>query len=370
VTDVTFVTSTLAVGGAEKHLRQLAPRLRQHGFEPAVITLRHEGRFFDELRHEGVVVQCVRMRSRLDLVRARRALAPRTPRAQIVVSQGIDAHALGRIMARRVGAPHVAIEHGGPGLHHKLHHRLAYRLIAPGLAAAVAIADEQIPVLLQLGFRPERITVIPNGIEPLAPQRPAAETRRRLALPDGAFVAVLVATLRPEKRVGAFIGAVTAAHAQEPRVRGIVVGGGPDLAAARAAAAGTDGIVSVVGEVDDVSDVMAAADVVCLTSRAEGLPLVVLEAMSLGRPVLAPAVGGLVAAVENGVSGVLVPAEDDAAFAEALAGLARDETLVRSLGAAARARFEDRYTVERMTVAYANVLRGVLGAAGLPEPSR
>jgi glycosyltransferase involved in cell wall biosynthesis len=69
------------------------------------------------------------------------------------------------------------------------------------------------------------------------------------------------------------------------------------------------------------------------------------------------------------VSGVLVPAEDDAAFAEALVGLARDETLVRSLGAAARARFEDRYTVERMTAAYANVLRGVLEARR-PEPSR
>ena len=366
MTHVLFVTSTLAVGGAEKHLRELAPGLRRHGLEPSVLTLRHEGRFFAELRREGIPVRCLEMRSRFDVVRARRALVRTAPAPEVVVTQGADAHALGRLVARRTHATHVTIEHGGPGLDHRLHHRLVYRLIAPGVAAAIAVTDEQRGPLVGLGFRAEQIRVIPNGIVPLVARATREESRRRLGLMPDAFVAALVATLRPEKRAVPFVEAVAAAHRQEGRIRGLVAGGGPDLPRVRAAARSAGDVVSVLGEVPDVAELIAACDVVCLLSRAEGLPLVVLEAMSLARPVLAPAVGGLLGAIETGVNGILVPPNDDAAFVEALVALARDPRRVEALGRAARARFDDRYTVERMTSAYARLLREVArtGASG------
>jgi hypothetical protein len=147
------VAPTLAVGGAEKQLALLVPRLRDRGFDPAVLTLRHEGRFFEELRADGIPADCLAMRSRFDLARARRALRAPPTHPHVVVTESIDAHVVGHLIARSAGAAHVAVEHAGPGLHRKLHHRLFYRVLAPRLDRTVAISAGQIPGLLQLGFR-------------------------------------------------------------------------------------------------------------------------------------------------------------------------------------------------------------------------
>ena len=94
-----------------------------------------------------------------------------------------------------------------------------------------------------------------------------------------------------------------------------------------------------------------------MTSEFEGLPMSVLEAMALGRPVLAMRVGGLAELVDDGRTGVLVAPGDVDAFARALAGLARESSAVRrELGAAAREEFERRFTLERMVDDYAQML--------------
>jgi glycosyltransferase involved in cell wall biosynthesis len=198
---------------------------------------------------------------------------------------------------------------------------------------------------------------IPNGIAPPTMQRSRAEVREELRLSDQDFFALLVATLRPEKRADVFVRAVLEANAREPRIRGIVAGGGPGLADVQALAATSNGVVEAIGEIRSVGDVMGAADVVCLSSSAEGLPLVVLEAMSLERPILATAVGGLTDAVGPGHTGVLVPPADEQAFADALVALARDPAATALMGSAARQRFDERYTVEKMADAYAAMLR-------------
>ena len=101
------------------------------------------------------------------------------------------------------------------------------------------------------------------------------------------------ATLRPEKRAEVFVEAVRRGHAQEPRLRGAIVGGGPQLAHVQSLAAEAPDVVRALGERSDVPDLIEAADVVCLTSSFEGLPMTVLEAMALSRPVVAMRVGGI-----------------------------------------------------------------------------
>jgi glycosyltransferase involved in cell wall biosynthesis len=183
------------------------------------------------------------------------------------------------------------------------------------------------------------------------------------------FLAVLVATLRPEKSAHVFVSAVRKAHSADPRVRGVIAGGGSDLERIRDLA-GDDRVVQVLGERLDVPDLLSAADASCLSSTAEGVPMALLEAMALAKPVIATDVGGVSQAVEPGKTGLLVDVGDEEAFAEALVRLAVDPELARRLGEAGRQRHRDFFGVERMVGEYARVFQETLEAARNPEHVR
>jgi glycosyltransferase involved in cell wall biosynthesis len=100
---------------------------------------------------------------------------------------------------------------------------------------------------------------------------------------------------------------------------------------------------------DDVPALLAGCDVFCLPSRMEGMPLVVLEAMAQGKPVVATAVGGTGELVVDGETGVLVPPDDVDALAGALARLLSDSELARRMGEAGRARVERDFSLAAST---------------------
>jgi glycosyltransferase involved in cell wall biosynthesis len=126
------------------------------------------------------------------------------------------------------------------------------------------------------------------------------------------------------------------------------------------AAERSGGAVKVLGARLDIPDLMHAADVVCLTSATEGLPMVLLEAMSLGRAVVATAVDGVTDAVIPDETGLLVPPGDSDAFASALLRLKSNPRLHDELGRRGRARYRERFTAARMTQEYAAVFDRVL----------
>jgi len=130
----------------------------------------------------------------------------------------------------------------------------------------------------------------------------------------------------------------------------------------------TPEVVHVLGERSDVPDLIAAADVVCLTSSFEGLPMTVLEAMALSRPVVATRVGGIPDAVTDGRTGRLVPPGDTDAFAEALIELARVPALRRTMGEAASVDYRERYTLEAMAERYGEVLGALVDSRGDRTP--
>jgi glycosyltransferase involved in cell wall biosynthesis len=166
----------------------------------------------------------------------------------------------------------------------------------------------------------------------------------------------MVAALRPEKRADVFIAAVQHARRSDPRVRGFLVGSGRQEALIRGLAERSGGAVRVLGERGDVPDLLAAADAACLSSSAEALPMAVLEAMALGRPVVATDVGGTAEAVVDGRTGFVVPPGDADPFAHALLKLAADPTLARRLGEAGERRQRERFDGARMVDRYAAVL--------------
>jgi glycosyltransferase involved in cell wall biosynthesis len=359
MTPILFLCSELQRGGAERQWTQLVPALRERGLESRVLALRDTGPFYDELAAAGVPVACAHMKSRFDVGGLRRAFAL-AGRPALVVSQGTNALVVGEAIATRARVAHVTIEHAASGLPRRRHRRLLTRLVSRSVERVVAVGESQAAELEQRGYRADQITVIRNGVPRLTPSRPRDETRATLGLPADGVAVMLVATLRPEKNVPLFLAAVEGAAVQEPRIRGFVAGGGPLLRPIRELAGG--GPTTVLGERDDVPDLLAAADIVCLSSDLEAMPMVLLEAIALGRPVVATNVGGNGEVVVGGESGLLVPPGDLGGLAGALLRLARDPELRRAMGERARVRHEDLFSLERMVDGYRSLLEGQLRA--------
>jgi glycosyltransferase involved in cell wall biosynthesis len=336
-----------------------------------VLTLVDEGPFFEELLGRGIRMTCARMRHRTDLGGLRRAFRLAQLQPDLVVTQSINAHVIGHLIARRVHSPHITTEHFnvGPGAPSRVHREALARIVGPRVDHAIAVSRAQIPRLLEFGYKPGRIRVIPNGVpEPILTETPLS-ARSRLGVRGNDFLAVLVATLRLEKSVEVFIRAVQEAHRGDPRVRGLIAGGGPELEYARRLA-GEDGIVRVLGERSDVPEILNAADVACLSSNAEGVPMALLEAMALGKPIVATDVGGIPEAVEHEKTGLLVPMGDVESFAAALLRLAASRVLTEQFALAAKERHRARFGVDRMIEDYVVVFRDVLQSTTIEHPGR
>lgn len=360
------------MGGAERQWSILIPAMRDRGFEVSVLTLVAEGPFFDELLSRGIRLTCARMRRRTDLAGLRRALRHSKLRPDMVVTQSINAHVVGHLIARRTRAAHVTTEHAGPGAPTQMHRTALTRLVGPRVDRAIAVSRAQIPRLIELGYRPERISLIPNGVPKPTVTEAASSVRSRLGVRASDFLAVLAATLRPEKSAEVFLRAVQEAHRRDPRVRGLIAGGGPELERLQKLAGG-DGVIRVLGERSDIPDILNAADVACLSSSAEGVPMALLEAMALGKPCIATEVGGVPEAVEHEETGLLVPEGNDKAFTAALLRLASDQALSKQFGRAARERHRARFAVERMIEDYGATFAEVLQrthASETKDPSR
>ena len=358
MTRLLVVAPHLRVGGAQRLFAIQLPGLAARGFEVSVVLLEAEGTFVPGLRAAGIDVRCAAMRRRFDVPALRRVFAM-AGRPDVVLTQDVRAHAVGRLVARRRGAKHVVLDHRGPELGYAPHREVVVRAMAPGVDAVLTSTPRKIDGMRRRGYPEGRIRVVPNGIDPLVPSAPRDELRARLGLRDDEVAVLNISVLRPEKRVDAFAAAVARARTDEPSVHGLVAGDGPERPAVEAA--GRDA-VTLLGHRDDIADVVAASDVVCLASGAEASPLALLEAMSLGLPVIAPDVGGVSEIVLDGRTGVLVAPLDDAALARAIVALARDPARRRELGETGRRRQRELFAADTMNDGYAAVLHEVAEA--------
>jgi glycosyltransferase involved in cell wall biosynthesis len=360
---VLFVLPLLGIGGAERQISILVPALIGRGLDVRVVTLNGEGRFFDDLRREGVPISCVSMARRTDVRGIRRLFAAASFGPDVLVTRSVNAQVLGQALATRLRVPHVTMEQTGPDAAGRLRpmrrHQLALlRLVAPRVARVVATSDTQIPGLVEYGYRADRISVIENTVpDRLELERPRSAVRDELGFGDDQFVVVLAAALRPEKRVDAFVRAVVKARQLDSSIRGVVVGDGPEFEVVERAVEESGEAVRLLGARNDVPDLIEAADAVCLSSAYEAVPLVVLEAMAVGRPVVAPDVGGLGSLVQAGETGLLYEALDDDALASALTELARDRDRARRMGEAAQLRKRTHFPLDGLVDGYLRVLR-------------
>jgi glycosyltransferase involved in cell wall biosynthesis len=182
--------------------------------------------------------------------------------------------------------------------------------------------------------------------------------RESLGLQPDQVAVTLTATLRPEKRVTDFVEAVRRARRANPKVVGLVAGGGDELPLLRQQVRDEPGF-RVLGHRDDVPAVLAASDVCVLSSSVEALPVAVLEAMACGLPVVATAVGDMDRLVETGTNGWLVGAGDVEGLGERIAELAADIDLRAAFGRESLRRWEENWQADLMVHRYEALFESV-----------
>jgi glycosyltransferase involved in cell wall biosynthesis len=195
----------------------------------------------------------------------------------------------------------------------------------------VSARDRERGLALGIG-RPEQYALVRSGIDLEAfrtPRTAPEEVRRRLGLTPEQIVVGTLTCLKAQKAPLDFVRAAAAAHAREPRLRFILAGDGEQRPAVEALIAelGLGGVVQLLGWRRDVTDLLHAMDLFLLTSRFEGLPRAVLQALAAGRPVVATAVDGTPEVIQHRSTGLLVPPGAPAAAAAGLIELVRDPAL-------------------------------------------
>jgi L-malate glycosyltransferase len=235
--------------------------------------------------------------------------------------------------------------------------RWKYRSCARVIAVSRAIAR----VLEDDGFPHERVSLVYEGVPDRDPLPGGCEALRALGVPEGAPVVGNVAALTGHKDHATLLEAAQVVLRRRPDARFVIAGEGPlrrELES-RAREQGLFGRVVFAGFRSDVDRLLPAFSVFCLSSHLEGLGTSVLDAMAFGLPVVATAAGGIPEAVEHGVTGFVVPVRDPVALGQALLDVLEDPELRVRLGAAGRARFVERFTVERMVEETLKVYLGV-----------
>ena len=237
------------------------------------------------------------------------------------------------------------------------------RLLRRRTARFVTVCDANMRAGERLGILDaRRTTTVYNGIDvPGAPQ-PRGTFRAELGVPDDIPLALSIGRLTWPKDQATLLRAWALVHDRVPGAVLALVGEGELDAELRALAAelGLAESVRFVAPREGLAPAYADADVFCLSSRWEGLPYVVLEAMSFGLPVVSTRVDGIPEAVVDGTSGLLVPPSAPEALASAIAGVLDDPDTRARMGAAGAAIVAERFGLDRMADELVAVYRGLV----------
>jgi len=218
-------------------------------------------------------------------------------------------------------------------------------------AAILAISRAVAEILESDGIERERIAVVPDGTDIHRHIAPAPrEVLASLGIPAGAPLVIQVAQLVGHKDPLNFVRAIAAARRRVPVLHALLVGDGPLRIEVGAAVQELElqDTLHLAGYRQDADTLLAAANVVVLSSREEGMGSVLLDALLLGKAIAATRAGGIPEVVDDAATGLLAPVGDPETLGRHIAALVADSTLAARLGRAARLRAND-FSVERMT---------------------
>jgi glycosyltransferase involved in cell wall biosynthesis len=362
--------------GAEVQVVTLLEALKQFpDLELSALLLNH-GRLADEFRLRGIPVT-VCDESRLGLVQLLLAVTNQLKeiRPDVLHSHRYKEHILGALAGKLSTNPltvqtYHGLEENLPGwLGFKMHlYNGVNTAVGKATADGIVGVSSEIANVLEGRYPSADVRCIRNGVD-LARVVPTIERsamRAQLGIASDTLVVGTVGRLMPIKGLEYLIGA----FAQLRRQRGsqecklVIVGDGP-LRAALGQSAESHGLardVKFLGMRTDVYNLMGVFDVLVLSSLHEGVPMVLLEAMSLGVPIVATCVGGIPEILEDGKEAVLVPAKDPEALARAMGVVAGSPELRAELIRAARVRVETQFSIQSSAANTRDMYRSLCGA--------
>lgn len=344
------------VGGLESVVAALSRGMagRRHDVRVlAVLEPDHRDHdFVRKVASEGVSVRCLEIPHRAygrEFVRLREELERIAP--DVVHTHGYRSDVLAASAARRLGIPVVSTVHGftGGGWKNRLYEWLQRRSLRRH-DAVIAVSEPIREALVRSGVGGSRVRLVRNAWKREGELLEREEARDRLGLPERAFVAGWVGRLSREKGPDVFLDAVARLLREGTGREAVasIMGEGAERPTleAQAVSAGLDGAVVFHGRVPEAARIYRAFDCFVLSSRTEGTPVSLLEAMQAGVPVVATAVGGVPDVVRDGREALLVPSEDPAALARAMEQVRREPESARERARRARRRLETEFALE------------------------
>ena len=261
----------------------------------------------------------------------------------------------------RIATHHGVIE-GFPRWRERLHawmvnHNIAHKL--------VTVSEKTRQTALAEGVKPERISVIQNGVAPMPFEgEHRLEVRKEAGIgADDPFL-LSVGRLVPVKAHEVLVSAMPAVLKEFPNAKVGICGDGVlrgDLET-QIKSLGLEGSVKLLGEQNNIAKFLFSADVFILPSRSEGLPMALLEAMSAGLPVIATRLEGLAEVVVEGVHGLFAPVDDADVLADVILQLLRDPYMRARMGAAAKQRVNEMYSIDHAGEQYLALMLKLSGS--------
>lgn len=347
------------------------------------MVLFNEGRLADELRVLGidVVVLDEQKLSAVDiLIRLTRLLRERD--IDIVHTHRYKDTILGTIAAKWTGVPylvrtiHGLVEPLSGWNRAKFSTYEALDKLTLWCAAnrIIAVSKQMAETLKASGYRASSVMCIHNGVDlsRLRPRKSREQIRKELGLTPRTLLVGTAGRLAPVKAHDSLLRAATLILREEPHARFLIVGDGPlrEELVALADNLGVRRECLFPGARPDVHDLIWAMDIFVLPSLSEGIPMALLEAMALGRPVVATAVGGVPEIVTHSSNGLLVKPGDEQALATACLDLAFDRTRAQSIGASARETIEEAFSHETTGRTVVDTYRDVVSAPATRASAR
>jgi glycosyltransferase involved in cell wall biosynthesis len=362
---IAYILPNIESGGTERHVLALARRLDRSRFDLSLVTTAGGGSLYPEF--SGLLPVTVfgdpqrgrRFRTGpLEQVRTVAAVARllRRSRPDVVHAYLPAANVIGPVAARLAGVPRVIVSKRALADYKKLYPLL--RRVEPfgnRLADTILVNSEAVRRDVE---RTEthwegKFRKIYNGVAPMLAWNPDEIQRFRLreALPLRSPVVACVSNFYPYKGHADLVEAIARIASSFPDAVFLLVGrdsGTLEVTRTRAHQLGLDEAVRFAGSRTDVADILRASDLFVHPSLEEGFSNAILEAMAAALPVVASNVGGNAEAVEDGVTGLLVPPRDPAGLAAAMAALLADPVRREDMGMRGRSRAAERFSIDRM----------------------
>lgn len=357
---VLLLASNPEYAGLERHVSRLIEAMGQlHEVKPLLVVF-HHGQLVEEVNALGVPVEVINLRWVFDVTAVSRlARTIRRWRIDCLHTYGYKANVIGALAARWTGVKALVCAERGKkepfygfdwfkmeayeALNFAVSNISARRIITP---------SNELRNYLAPRYPLTKVVTIHNGIRPLASPaiKTVGEIRTSLGATDSTPLIGIVGRLKPVKGHSDFLKAASIISGKLPDTSFVVLGDGPLMRSLRdeAYGLGLNGRVHFVGFKADVLDWIAALDLLVFSSHSEGIPNALLEAMSLGVPIVSTAVGGVPEVIEDGVSGILVPPKDPEALAQACLELLSDPGCRQEMALAGQERCHTCFSDLRM----------------------